>query len=265
MNSQIVGTLKQALWDFYTEKGLLRTASLAYYAILSFVPILFLLLSIAGFFFGESQWLQGFIQNNLNILPWAKDFLLKQVHNLEKSAPHFSLVCIFFIIWTSGMFFSALQASLNLILCPEKKQTNLFRLILPWLMSPILGTLIILSMLAIHIWGYIPEHILPGHLTPGIWTWLIFSGLILFLYQLFSRHRPSFWTSLGVSCAIGILSQLVTKFFSFVLWGNPEYGLVYGTLSSVVIFLLWLNYNMVLILLGAYYLKNWDLNILYSS
>lgn len=249
--------LGRAFQEFYKDKGLLKTAALAYYATLSFIPMVFLLLSIAGFFFEDSKWLQEFLFSKLSILPWAKKDLLTQVAKLRNQAANLGILSILFIIWTSGMFFSALQASLNSILVPEKKTFNLMRLGLPWLTSPILGAVIIASMLAVHVWGYIPTNFIPGNISPGVWTWLVYSGLILFLYQMFARSRPKFLPSLAVSCAIGLLSQIITKFIAVILWSNPEYSMVYGTLSSVILFLLWLNYNMVLILIGAYFLKHW--------
>ena len=172
----------KALRDFYQEKGMLKTAALAYYATLSFIPMLFLLLSIAGFFFGDSKWLQDFITDKLAILPWAKQDLLSQANNLQNKATQMGLVSIFFIIWTSGMFFSALQASLNSILAPEKRKLNRFRLGLPWLTSPILGSLIIATMLAVHVWGYIPGKFSPGSISPGILTSSVYSSLILLFY-----------------------------------------------------------------------------------
>ena len=247
----------RAFQEFYKDRGLLKTAALAYYATLSFIPMVFLLLSIAGFFFEDSKWLQDFIFSKLSILPWAKKDLLTQVAKLRNQAANLGILSILFIIWTSGMFFSALQASLNSILVPEKKTFNLLRLGLPWLTSPILGAVIIASMLAVHVWGYIPTDFIPGNISPGVWTWLVYSGLILFLYQMFARSRPKFLPSLAVSCAIGLLSQIITKFIAVILWSKPEYSMVYGTLSSVILFLLWLNYNMVLILIGAYFLKHW--------
>ncbi len=249
--------LKQAIKEFYDDKGMLKTAALAYYATLSFIPMLFLLLSIAGLFFEDSKWLQEFILQKLAALPWAKTDILDQVGELRNKATSLGLLSIFFIIWTSGIFFSALQAAMNSILVPEKKDFNLLRLGLPWLTSPILGALLIISMLAVHLWGYIPTAFIPNKIFPGIWAWLIYSGLILFLYQMFTRSRPRFLPSLEVSCAVGILSQIITKLIAYALWSNPEYSLVYGTLSSVIVFLLWLNYNMALILIGAYFLKHW--------
>lgn len=258
MQKNVLQLTGNAFREFYQEKGMLKTAALAYYATLSFIPLLFLLLSIAGLFFDDNKWLQEFISNKLAILPWAKHELLAQVNKLQSQAAQMGIVSIFFIIWTSGMFFSALQASLNSILAPEKRKFNLFRLGLPWLTSPILGSMLIATMLAIHVWGYIPSRLIPDNLSPGVWTWIIYTSLILFLYQLFSRARPRFLPSLAVSCVVGFLSQMITKFIAYVLWSNPEYSLVYGTLSSVILFLLWLNYNMVLILIGAYYLRNME-------
>jgi membrane protein len=248
-------TLGRAAKEFYADRGMLKSAALAYYATLSFIPMLFLLLSIASLTLGDSQWLKDFINNNLAILPWAKKDLLSQVNKLQSQATSLGLLSVFFIVWTSGMFFSALQASLNSILAPKIRKFNLLRLGLPWLTSPILGALIIAAMLAVHVWGYIPLRFMPANISPGVWTWLVYSGLILFLYQMFSRNRPRFWPSLAVSFVIALFSQLVTKFIAYVLWSNPEYSLVYGPLSSVVLFLLWLNYSLALILLGAYFLK----------
>ena len=242
--------------NFLRQHGFLHSAGLTFYALLSFIPLIFLLISLAGLIWGDTMLVQEFIQNKLAILPWAKEIVILQLNKFLNLAPGLSWISFVFIFWTAGLFFNALQTSFKYIY-NESNPKQYWRLPLPWLIGPFMGISLIILMLFIHILSYVPKHFIPPGLTPGIWTWLGFALLIFSLYQILPQKRPSAGASFLLTLGLSLLSQLITKFFTHILWTQPNYSLIYGTLSSIILFLLWLNANMILILWGAHFLLEW--------
>ncbi|MBT8762928.1 YihY/virulence factor BrkB family protein [Desulfohalobiaceae bacterium Ax17] len=243
--------------NFSRQQGFLHSAGLTFYALLSFIPLIFLLVSLAGLIWGDTIQVQEFIQNKLAILPWAKEIVTLQLNKFLNMAPRLSWISFIFIFWSAGLFFHALQISFNYIdNRPIKKQY--WRLPLPWLIGPFLGISFIILMLIMHVLSYIPARFIPPGMTPDIWTWLGFALLIFSLYQILPQKRFATVPSFILSLALSLVSQLITKFFTHILWTQPNYSLIYGTLSSIILFLLWLNANMILILWGAHFLLLWE-------
>ncbi|MDQ7032372.1 MAG: YihY/virulence factor BrkB family protein [Desulfonauticus sp.] len=241
---------------FLLHQGFLFSAGLTFYALLSFIPLIGLLISLAGIFLHDTVIIQQFLQNKLAILPWAKDIVLTQLNYFLASAPKFSGLSFVFILWTSGLFFSALQSCFYVIY-QKKPQKYYWHIPLPWLLGPFLGFGLFILMFVGQIIKHIPSKYLPN-LDPDMWTWLGTGMLIFILFQFLSAKRPSWRVSIVTALVISLISEGITQFFSHILWYQPNYSLVYGTLSSLILFLLWLNANMVMILWGAYFLFFWD-------
>jgi len=263
MSGQVVKILKriwQTAWrtlkQFLKQQGFLYSAGLSFYALLSFIPLVCLLISIAGLLWGDADIVRVFIQKRLAILPWAKQLALNQLEVFVRSSAKFGWISFGFILWTSGLFFSALQTTFNYIYAHSLKR-KYWHLPLPWIMGPVLGIGLLLLMLVMQVLKHIPARFMPS-LAPHVWTWLGMGLMFLLFYQILPPQKPSLKVSFFLSLLIAALSEVITWFFSQVLWNQPNYSLVYGALSSVILFLLWLNANMVLILLGAYFLFFWE-------
>ncbi|SDN74823.1 Virulence factor BrkB [Desulfonauticus submarinus] len=254
----LLKTIWQSTKAFLRQQGFLYSAGLTFYALLSFIPLICLFLSLAGLFWGDTLLVQQFIQTKLAILPWAKKLVLNQLNNFLQSAPSFSGLSFIFIFWTSGLFFSALQTTFNFIYQKSLKK-KYWHLPLPWLIGPLISISLLALMFIMQILKHIPNKFLPS-IAPDIWTILGMGTIIFLLYQVLPAEKQPFWPSIYLSLCISFINEIITKFFSHILWNQPNYSLVYGTLSSIVLFLLWLNANMILILWGAYFLLYWTKN-----
>lgn len=244
---------------FLQYQGASQAAALSFYALLSFIPLIFLALAIAGRILGDEQAVRELFDR-------YKDLVMPEVHNelythairlLETSAG-LGWMSLGFILWTSGLFFASLQANL---LQPWPQERSLtrgwLRRVLPWILGPAFGFLLPAAMLAMHVASFLPWSWLPFEIVPEVWTWVVLGVLIFLVYIIFlPRHCPLAATAV-LALAIAGGSQVLTLLFVKIIVTLPNYALVYGSLAGIVLFMLWLDYNMALILWGGHCIRLW--------
>lgn len=239
--------------DFFKMGGIMNSAALAFYALMSFIPLAFLLTAGLTHLLGSNVRFEQFMAVKLETLPWVKKFLLERMKQFRAQTPGLGWISLGVLIWMSGVFFSALSSSFARIWSPPK-HSKIVRFIIPWLVGPVLSVVLILVITTGHIATYIPFSLFQ--IPPELITFAGQAMLIFIIYRLLLPRRcpsrPMAITGLFLALAI----QGLTTLFTTILWAIPNYKLIYGTLTSTVLFLLWLQYGMALILWGAHFLKN---------
>ena len=221
-------------------------------------PLLYLLLAVAGVV-GNTGTTKRFIQSQLTVVaPWAQEILASHLGRFMRLAPRLGWLSLGFILWFSGLFFAVLQNSLLLPWAHElEHKKGVWRAILPWLLGPALGFLLTLAMISMHLLGYIPLDWLPFKISPAFWSWIVLSLLVLLLYRLLLPLYAPFCVIAAISFLISGVSQLLTTVFAHFISRLPGYAMVYGSLASLVLFLLWLAWNMAIILWGGHFIRVW--------
>ena len=103
------------LSKYLADRGPHLAAMVAYYALLSLFPFLFLILSVLGLFgrVSESSYLIHELQH---ILPGqSADELINLVHSVQSNAGTFFAIGLIGMIWSALGFYSALESALNIV------------------------------------------------------------------------------------------------------------------------------------------------------
>jgi len=262
MRENIVKSILDVSWattrQLFRQQGLIQAAALAFYALLSFIPLMFLLVAMGGLFLGSADDIHSFLLEKIaEFVPWYHDILKNRLSNFIKVSKGLSIFSIFFIFWSCGIFFTALQKTLTSGWPEERKhQIKRWRFFLPWIAGPFISLFLISLMILSHTVGYLPLDRLNLGLLPQIWTILGLSLVFFVLYTMLIPVKNPPLSTFIMSLLLSVASQAITWIFTSLLWKLPNYSLVYGSLSSTVLFLLWLNYNMALILWGGLFLRN---------
>ena len=253
--------IAHAVWlasrGYASYQGVKQSAALAFYSLLSFIPMGFLVLAVAGAVWDDPEAVSGFIRKQLTFLvPWFQAELVNHIMHLARLSKGLGWMSVGFVIWTSGLYFSVLQSSLLLPWTREHEhRTGIWRLALPWVLGPAMGVLLCGGMLFMHLVSYVNWTWLPFTIFPGFWTWLLVSFSIFFFYKLLLPIRVNTGLEAVVSLGISGMSYGLTKIFASILLSLPNYSLVYGSLAGIVLFMLWLNYNMAVIIWGSHFIR----------
>jgi membrane protein len=243
----------------------LLAAGVAFYAFLAFVPLIASVVLIYGLVgdpvtvAGSIDLLRGIApQDVLNIL---QEQLLAIV-NSNKAAQGLGLMlAILFSLYGAMRAATAMMAALNIIY-EEHETRNILRttgvaaaITLGMVLVAVIGTS------AISLFTYASNFLAPylGAATAlliQLGTWAFAGALISATFAMFFRYAPDRraaklrWLSIG-SLLSTLLWLLITLGFGFYVSNFGNYNATYGSLATVVVFLMWLFLSAYAVLIGA--------------
>jgi membrane protein len=106
---------RQLVRKFFADRGTHLAAMVAYFALLSFVPLIFLALSLFGLAH-RAQASDFFIRELKHAFPGTSlDSIIKLVRRVQNNAAALGIIGGIGLIWSSLSFFSALESALNIV------------------------------------------------------------------------------------------------------------------------------------------------------
>jgi membrane protein len=268
--------LRQAFSEFSDDHGMKFSAALSYYTIFSLGPVLIIVMSLAGIFFGKEA-VQGQIYYQINGLVGNQAALQIQeiIQNIEKS--HQSTVgavigLIILLFGATGVF-TEIQDSINYIWSVKAKpRRGWLKLILNRLLSfsliVSLGFLLMVSLAVHAIVDIVFEKLTRIFDDATVYLFFIVNYLILFcvicvLFAIIFKVLPDAhirWRDSFIGAAFTTVLFLVGKFLIGFYLGTSEVGVTYGAAASIVIILLWVYYTSIILYFGAEFTKVYTLN-----
>ena len=268
--------LRQAFTEFINDHGLKFSASLSYYTVFSLGPVLLIIISLAGIFFGKDA-VEGKIYWQLEGLVGSAAALQIQqiIGNIEQSQVSRSgaiLGLVILFIGATGVF-TEMQDSINYIWSIKTKPKKsivkfLFDRLISFSLIISFGFILMVS-LAVHALVDMLHEKLQTFFDEA--TVFVFQGLnyiILFivittLFAVIFKILPDAkirWKDTFVGATFTAVLFLVGKWFIGLYLGNSNIGVTYGAAASVVIILLWVYYSSIILYFGAEFTKIYTMN-----
>jgi membrane protein len=260
-----IQTFKRAIGQFKHDDITDRAAALTYFGVLAIFPGMLVLVSILGLI-GTSA--QQTILNNINgIAPGGvKTFLSGVIHQVQGRAGAASAAAILGILialWSASGYIAGFMRAMNAIYEVDEGRPI-------WKTAPIrLGVTIItvvvlvVSAFMVAVTGPIAHRIgqAIGIGNTGVLIWDIakWPFLIVVISLLFSllywatpnvRQPGTKWITPGGLIAV-LVWIVASALFGVYVSFSGSYNKTYGTLATVIIFLVWLWITNIAILLGA--------------
>jgi membrane protein len=107
--------LRETFSKFFADRGTHLAAMIAYFALLSFVPLLFLALALLGLSgrVDESSYLVTELQK---IFPGASiSSIVEFIRTIQRNATSLGILGAAFLLWSSLSFFSVLESAFNIV------------------------------------------------------------------------------------------------------------------------------------------------------
>jgi membrane protein len=257
--------LKRSIREFKHDDITDRAAALTYYGLLALFPAVLVLVSILGLL-GKST-TQQVLNNVAQIAPGGVHTFLKgvitQVQGRAGAAGIAGIIGLVIAMWSASGYVAAFMRASNAIYDVDEGRPV-------WKTGPVrllttlaLVILLVIAAAIVVLTGPIANQVGTafgiGHTAVLIWDvakWpvllVIVSVMISILYKVSPNVRqPSFrWVSAGGVIAVVtwlIASGLFAVYVSF----SGSYNKTYGSLATVIVFLVWLWITNIAILLGA--------------
>jgi membrane protein len=177
--------------QFFNERGTHLAAMVAYFALMSFVPILFLLLSILGFL-DQADSSSALVTYLEDVFPERSvESIVEVVDAVQRNATTLSLVGAVGLLWSSLSLFSALESAFNIMYGRPNR---------PFLRGKALAIIYMTSALVVLFFGltmgtfgYDLLNRYAGDVVSNRWVALVLtlllSGAALFVFLISAYHR----------------------------------------------------------------------------
>lgn len=233
----------------------IMAAGLSYYAFLSLFPLVVGLISILGFLLPSesiSQIIFNFLEQNI---PTSTDILESNIRSIVELRGTLGLISIAGLLFGGTAVFSAISLAVNRAwdLWPRP-----FYLRKPQEIAMILSIgLVILLLLGLSTGlSILGDFNLPGfNILMPILTRLLSFVLIMATFLLLYKFTPSApirWRDIWRGALLGaIMFQIALFGFAFFIRNFSGYNLIYGSLTSTVVILIWIYISSFILILCA--------------
>ncbi len=272
----ILQVLKKAAIDFNDDDGFKLSASLSYYTLFALAPLLIIVISLAGIFFGRYA-VKG------RIYPQIKDLvgsnaaveiqdIIRNIENTKHTTTGAILGVIILIIGATGVF-TEIQGSINYIWSVlAKPKKGWLKLLLNRLLSFSLiistGFILMVSLLLNSLMDLLSDKLKEHFENTTVYLFYVLNRVLLFvaitvLFTIIFKVLPDAvirWKDALIGAVFTALLFLLGKFLIGLYIGNSNIGLTYGAAASVIIILLWVYYSSIILYFGAEFTKSFALH-----
>jgi len=264
--------IKNALSSFRANQGILLSGAIAYYTLLSIIPLFTLLLTGLSHYFAEDQ-LLTIVQNNLSMLIGEQSGVLtKQIATFIDHRETVSWVVLLVLVFFSSMAFTVLENAMSVIFFHRvtiHRRHFLISAIIPYIYIALLG----LSILIITLISGAMNMLDQSQITLFIWSWqmndltgaflygLGMIGLTLLLtsfYMVMPVGKISFRHALIGSVAVVILWEAIRHILVWYFSTLSMINLIYGSLATTIVALVFLEMAAIILLFGAQLIAEYE-------
>jgi len=264
--------LRQSVSRFTEMGGSVSAAALAYYALFSLFPLLLFLVAILSIILANSEaaYYQA-ISFIRNALPVSVELIEDNMLEVLKQRGRIGLISAAGLLWSASGFFSILGRSINRAWPQVKLRGFVQSRLLALGMVGGLLILLLLSLISSTLVGLLPtmvewlgldEQILQSpirqvvlRVVPALFTYLMFVAL----YSWVPNKHVNWHAALRGAALVTVVWELAKYGFAFYIGsGLVNFEIVYGSLGTLIILMLWIYFSNFLALLGAYLVATLD-------
>lgn len=263
--------LKRTFLEFIEDDAIKLSAALSYYTIFALPPLLIIIITICGFFFGEEA-VTGQLYGQINELVGndAAKQIQEAIKNVQLSGNNvFATIFggLMLLIGASGVF-AEIQSSINYIWGLRAKPNKGFKKfvqnrLMSFSMIVSVGFLMLVSLMVNTVLDllnsrlkiYFPESTVYFFYVINV---VIVLGSIALLFAIIFRTLPDGnikWKDAFIGAGCTSLLFMIGKFAIGFYLGNSTIGSVYGAAGSVILILVWVYYSAIILYFGAEFTK----------
>ncbi len=266
--------LAQVIKDFRSNNGILLAGAIAYYTLLSIIPLFTLALVVSSYFYSDKE-LLALIRGNMELIvvvPGLTDTLLDHISTFLQYRHVVSWVGIIVMLFFSSMAFNILEKTMAIIF-HHRMDLHDRRFLVSAILPFLFVLLLVAGLLVITLAGGAMQTMKWDEIHFFTWTFKLkgFTSIILYFFGvlslsvLFSAIYLLMPTGNivgkhallgGVSAAVlwEITRHILIWYFSTLSFVN----VVYGSLATSIVTLLSLEAAAMIILLGAQVIATYE-------
>ncbi|MGD0709626.1 MAG: YihY/virulence factor BrkB family protein [Bacteroidales bacterium] len=263
--------LTETFKEFINDNAMKLSAALSYYTIFSLPPLLIIIISLCGFFFGAEA-VRGEIFGQINGLVGNDAALQIQetIKNVKLSTSNtfFTTIGVIVLLIGASGVFSEIQGSINYIWgINAKPKRGLIKFLINRLTSfsmiGSVGFLLLVGLIINSLMDVLNKRLAVYFPLDAIYLFYAINILIVFLiitllFTVIFKTLPDGKVVLR-DCIVGASFTaflfMIGKFAIGYYIGRFNFGSIYGAAGSIILILLWVYYSAIILYFGAEFTK----------
>jgi len=249
------------LKKFDSDHGLFLSSGITFNLLLCLIPMSLLLLAIVGtYLYSDREVLNHIRRYFENAVPSLDPRIMRNILRIIRDRKIVGILGIGGLIWTSTWVFSSLRTAFNMIFRVEKDRGILQGKAIDLFMILLAGTFLLMSMIFTSGITFIQSNRFSHLLAMGQTLRFILKYIIPFLftfwmcfliYKIIPNRKIFFKTAFQASLFTSLLWEVSKQLFGWYVQHLGRFSMVYGSLSTLAIFFLWVYYSSTILLLGG--------------
>jgi membrane protein len=261
----VLSILRRMLVNFSRVNGAEAAATIAYYALFSLFPLLLALASILGGRLQDQVFFNQVLDYISTFIPVARGTLEEHLLRMLQAKTAFGIIGILTLLWSGSSAFFSLVRNINRAWARGRSIAFLrgralafsiivLLFVLLFLSIALRTFLVVIQQLDFTFNGYKlidSSSVIQGvnFIINIVTAFMIFFGLYRFVPDTVVRNREAFWAALAATAAW----ELAGAAFNWYLRsGLSNLQVVYGSLATILVFMLWIYISAMVLLLGAH-------------
>ncbi|MBC7829209.1 MAG: YihY/virulence factor BrkB family protein [Chitinophagaceae bacterium] len=263
--------LRKAFSGFIEDNAFKLSASLSYYTIFAMGPLLLIIMSLAGIFFGREA-VQGKIYGQIKGLVGNEAAVQVQsiIQNISLSQHGTVGAIIGFIVLIIGAtgVFTEIQDSINFIWSVKAKPKKgwlkfLINRLISFSLVVSMGFILLVSLTVNALMDILSDKLLRFFKDYTIYLFYVINVVIIFviitgLFTVIFKVLPDAkikWREALVGAGFTAMLFLIGKFLIGYYLGRSDMGITFGAAASIVLILSWVYYSSLILYFGAEFTK----------
>jgi membrane protein len=257
--------LQAAVINFQKKGAARGAAGMAYYTLLSFFPLLIVLVTIGSYFVDSGEASSKVAQMIMSVIPVSQSFVEINIQRIRVLGSSVGVVSLIVFIWSGSNAFSMMVHHITSA-WPETEQRTFFQKRLLGLAMVILIILVqFILMISSTLLNALVKFrsLIPGlefFLKSSLWHFgaksLYWAVPFLFFYSLYRivpmgrvPIKAAGFSALGIT----VLWRSASSLFQWYLRsGFARYEVIFGSLNAVVVLLFWIYISTLILFFGAH-------------
>lgn len=257
--------LRDAGRKFYADDCPTLAAAISFYALLSLIPVLFLVIAILGYVMGSSQeTFRAVLAAAREFIPHLSDDFTRNVEWVVANRGRLSWLGLASLVIASGLVFHATEFSLDRLFAVPTRRSFVRSRLLSMSVVVAMGVVFLFSFyvgVVFHALNADPDLVPLGKnlvmpLARGLRAQYLMSvALVLMSFTVSLRtfpHVPVGWREALLGASVGtVLWELARRFFLWYLANLAQFYVVYGSLGALVAVMVWIYFSATIFLYAA--------------
>jgi membrane protein len=263
--------LKKTFTSFMDDNAFKLSASLSYYTVFSLGPLLLIIISLAGVFYGREA-VQGRIYGQIKGLVGAEPAaqiqeIIKNIQQTDGGTIGAIVGIALLVIGATGVFIE-MQDSINHIWSVKAKPKKgwlkfLKNRLLSFSLIVSLGFILLVSLIISAFLDMLNEYLMRYFKDATVYLFYVLNIVVVFgvitgLFAVIFKVLPDAhirWKDALIGAGFTALLFLLGKFAIGYYLGQSDLGVTYGAAASIVVLLTWVYYSSLILFFGAEFTK----------